>query len=58
MAKAIKVVLLKKGTALKANGAGKARIFKSRKNADNFARNLVRVSNDLKMRDFEAVPVG
>jgi len=58
MAKAIKVVLLKNGRALKANSAGKARVFKSVKNADNFARNLVRVSNDLKMKDFETVPVG
>ena len=58
MAKAIKVVLLKKGKALKANREGKARVFKSKGNADNFARNLVRVSNDLTMRDFEAVPVG
>lgn len=55
MAKAIKVVLLKKGRALKANREGKARVFKSVKNAMNFARNLVRVSNDLKIRDFETV---
>ena len=55
MAKAIKVVLLKKGTALKANREGKARVFKSVGNAMAFARNLVRVSNDLKLKDFETV---
>lgn len=58
MAKAIKVVLLKNGRALKANREGKARVFKSVKNANAFARNLVRVSNDLKFGDFENVPVG
>lgn len=58
MAKGIKVVLLKNGRALKANGEGKARVFKSIKNADAFARNLVRVSNDLKMVNFETIAIG
>lgn len=58
MAKAIKVVLLKNGRALKANREGKARVFKSVKNANAFAKNLVRVSNDLKMVDFETVAIG
>ena len=58
MAKAIKVVLLKNGRALKANREGKARIFKSVGNAKAFAKNLIRVSNELKMADFETVSVG
>ena len=57
MAKAIKGVLLKKGKALMANREGKARVFKSKGNSNSFAKNLVRVSNDLKMGDFEFVPL-
>ena len=56
--KAKKVVLLKKGRAIKANAAGKARVFTSANKATKFARNLVRVSNDLKMKDFETVTIG
>lgn len=49
-------VIIKKGRVLVANKlTSKARVFKSRWNAEKFARNLIRVSNDLKFNDFEFI---
>ena len=53
-------IVLKNGVALKANAPGnevKARVFKSRKNAESFVRNLIRLSNSLKFKDFEFITI-
>lgn len=52
-----KVVVLKSGRVLMANDS-KARVFKSIGNAQSFIQNLVRVSNDLRIKDFEMIRVG
>ena len=49
-------VVLKEGRTLMANGAGtKARVFKTRFNAENFVRNMIRMSNSLRFKDFEFI---
>lgn len=53
-AKAIKVVLIKKGRLVLAHPQ-KARVFQGVGKADNFVRNLCRVSNNLTRKDFEYV---
>jgi hypothetical protein len=50
-------IVLKNGRALMANRDGKARVFKSRFNAEKFARNMVRMSNELKFKDFEFITI-
>jgi hypothetical protein len=53
-AKAIKVVLIKKGRLVLAHSQ-KARVFSAVGKADNYVRNLCRVSNNLTKKDFEYV---
>ena len=47
-------VVLKKGRALMANPK-KARVFTARFKAEKFARNMIRMSNNLKFKDFEFI---
>jgi len=47
-------VVLKKGRVLMAN-TEKARVFKSRWNAEKFVRNMIRMANDLRFKDFEFI---
>jgi hypothetical protein len=47
-------VVLKKGRAIMAN-TSKARVFGSKIAAVRFVRNLITVSNSLKMKDFEFI---
>jgi len=47
-------VVLKKGRALMAN-PNKARVFTARFKAEKFARNMIRMSNNLKFKDFEFI---
>ena len=47
-------VVLKNGKAIMAN-ANKARVFGSRVKAVSFVRNLIVVSNSLKMKNFEFI---
>jgi len=54
MAKCKNTIIIKEGKVLKAN-PDKARVFKSRFNAEKFARNMVRMSNNLKFKDFEFI---
>jgi hypothetical protein len=54
MAKAVKNVILKKGRMIMAHPQ-KARVFSSIGNANNFIKNLCRVSKSLKPADFELV---
>jgi hypothetical protein len=53
-AKAIKVVVLKKGRMIMAHPQ-KARVFGGVGKADNYVRNLCRVSNSLTKKDFEYI---
>jgi hypothetical protein len=51
-------VVLKEGRTLMANAGGntpKARVFKSRFNAEKFVRNMIRMSNKLRFKDFEFI---
>ena len=53
-------IVLKKGRTLMANAPGnapKARVFKSRFNAEKFVRNMIRMSNKLKFKDFEFITI-
>lgn len=47
-------VVLKKGRMIMAN-TNKARVFASKGRAVRFVRNLITVSNELKMKDFEFI---
>lgn len=47
-------IVLKKGRAIMAN-TEKARVFGSKIKAVAFVRNLITVSNSLKMKDFEFI---
>ena len=50
-------MVIKEGRLLMAN-ANKARVFASRIKAVAFVRNLITVSNALRMKDFEFITVG
>jgi len=53
-------IVLKEGRTLMANAPGnapKARVFKSRFNAEKFVRNMIRMSNKLKFKDFEFITI-
>lgn len=52
-----KTVVLKNGKAIMAN-KNKARVFGSRIKAVSFVRNLITVSNELKMKNFEFITFG
>jgi len=54
-------LVIKSGRLLMGNAPGnapKARVFKTRFNAEKFARNMVRMSNKLKFNDFEFITIG
>ena len=44
-------MVIKNGRVLMAN-PNKGRVFKSRWNAEKFVRNMIRMSNNLKFKDF------
>ena len=51
-------IVLKEGRTLMANGAGtKARVLTTRFKAENFVRNMIRMSNKLKFKDFEFITI-
>jgi hypothetical protein len=53
-------IVIKQGRLLMANAPGnapKARVFKSRFNAEKFARNMVRMSSKLRFKDFEFITI-
>lgn len=52
-------IIIKEGKVLVASkSTSKARVFKSRWNAEKFARNMIRMANNLRFKDFEFITIG
>ena len=52
-------IIIKEGRVIVASkSTSKARVFTARFKAEKFARNMIRMSNSLKFKDFEFITIG